>query len=61
MWILKHCSVIPNEYALVNVFEVTYILRVRKSKIVLHTLIFMLPAFRAVFISTVLMLNSCHC
>lgn len=61
MLILKHCSVIPNEYALVNVFEVTYILRVRKSKIVLHTLIFMLHAFRAVFVLTVLMLNPCHC
>ena len=51
MLILRLCFVVPNEYELVNVFEVIYILRVlKKCKTVMQTLIFMLHAFRVIFI-----------
>ena len=51
MFILRLCFVVPNEYELVNVFGVIYILRVlKKCKTVMQTLIFMLHAFRVIFI-----------
>lgn len=51
MLIVKLCFVVPNEYELVNVFEVIYILGVlKKYKTVMHTLIFMSHAFRVISI-----------
>lgn len=61
MLILKPCFEVPNECELVNMFDVRYILRVKKSKIVSQTLMFMLHTFRVLVILLVLMLNSCHC